>query len=359
MANFITCDREELIFALDHTPTSRNILLLGPHGVGKSQIVTSYYEKKGSTVVPLFLGQMSDPGDITGLPYKRKVVLADGTETERMDFLPPYWWDDTKPFCLFLDEINRARPEILNVVMDLTLNKTIAGRKLPEGSVIVAAGNIGDGYTISDLDKALLDRFVPFVFKPTPEEWCDWAGSSGYDSRVVEFILQNPKFLDEAEDAEEMEVTPSRRSWVGVCEALATMNEVGPRELKYLAGYVGPAAIGKFGEFLRTKVNIDVKELLEKGIAKYKDVLKKMDTQEIVSVNEKIAFSLKTTDATDEIAKNFYDYMVELKELKQDEALGHIMLYFKKDKDVKKFLKNPKSPIFKFVVDFISQTGLE
>ena len=41
-------------------------------------------------VVPFFLGQMSDPGDLIGLLRRND---TDGNDaTGRSEFLPPYWW---------------------------------------------------------------------------------------------------------------------------------------------------------------------------------------------------------------------------------------------------------------------------
>lgn len=38
--------------------------------------------------------------------------------------MPPYWFPvDGKPIVLFLDELNRARPEVLQTIMDLALNR--------------------------------------------------------------------------------------------------------------------------------------------------------------------------------------------------------------------------------------------
>ena len=110
MAN-ISVNITELKALLDATPASHNIMLVGGHGIGKSEILTEYYAAKGMPVVALFLGQMSDPGDIIGLPHKNE-------QTGKTEFMPPYWFPtDGKPVCLFLDELNRARPEILQTVM--------------------------------------------------------------------------------------------------------------------------------------------------------------------------------------------------------------------------------------------------
>ena len=59
----ININTQDLIKVLDLTPDSQNIMLVGKHGIGKSEILTEYFSKKGMKVTALFLGQMSDPGD--------------------------------------------------------------------------------------------------------------------------------------------------------------------------------------------------------------------------------------------------------------------------------------------------------
>ena len=67
---------------------------------------------------------------------------------------------------LFLDELNRARPEILQAVYDLALNRTLAGKRLPAGSIVIAAVNEGEEYQLTDLDPALVSRFNLYEFAP-------------------------------------------------------------------------------------------------------------------------------------------------------------------------------------------------
>ena len=91
----------ELLSLLDITPADQNVMLVGNHGIGKFEILTEYFSRKGMKVVPLFLGQMSDPGDLIGIPNRN-------TETGKTEFMPPYWFPlDGKPIVLFLDELNR------------------------------------------------------------------------------------------------------------------------------------------------------------------------------------------------------------------------------------------------------------
>lgn len=139
MAN-VNANVTELIKLLDIMSDEQNIMLVGNHGIGKSEILTEYFSAKGMPVIALFLGQMSDPGDLIGIPTKNEV-------TGKTDFMPPYWFPlDGKPIVLFLDELNRARPEVLQTIMDLALNRKLAGRRLPEGSRIISAVNEGNQY---------------------------------------------------------------------------------------------------------------------------------------------------------------------------------------------------------------------
>ena len=71
MAN-ITVNTTELQQLLDITPAHHNLMLVGRHGIGKSEILTDYYARKGMPVVALFLGQMSDPGDLIGIPNRNE-----------------------------------------------------------------------------------------------------------------------------------------------------------------------------------------------------------------------------------------------------------------------------------------------
>lgn len=84
----INIDVKDLLEILAMTPAEQNIMLAGGHDIGKSRILTDYFESRGMPVVTLFLGQISDPGDLIGLPSKNP-------NTGKTDFLPPFREDDT------------------------------------------------------------------------------------------------------------------------------------------------------------------------------------------------------------------------------------------------------------------------
>ena len=284
----ISVNITELKQLLEATPASHNIMLVGNHGIGKSEILSEYYGSLGMPVVALFLGQMSDPGDLIGLPCKDE-------KTGRTDFMPPYWFPvDGKPVVLFLDELNRARPEILQTVMDLALNRKLAGKLLPEGSRIISAVNAGDQYQLTDLDPALVSRFNIVNFKPTAEEWLLWARKSGLDPRVVGFIDENRMWLDKDPDQKEgadtgLDKNPDRRAWKRVSDVVADKAELKEIDSKIISSIVGPKAASAFIQNAATRKILSGREVLSGfGKAKVMDTIAEYGIHQLSVVNEGI-----------------------------------------------------------------------
>ena len=284
----ISVNITELKQLLEATPASHNIMLVGNHGIGKSEILSEYYGSLGIPVVALFLGQMSDPGDLIGLPCKDE-------KTGKTDFMPPYWFPtDGKPIVLFLDELNRARPEILQTVMDLALNRKLAGKLLPEGSRIISAVNAGDQYQLTDLDPALVSRFNIVNFKPTAEEWLLWARKSGLDPRVVGFIDENRMWLDKDPDQKEgadtgLDKNPDRRAWKRVSDVVADKAELKEIDSKIISSIVGPKAASAFIQNAATRKILSGREVLSGfGKAKVMDTIAEYGIHQLSVVNEGI-----------------------------------------------------------------------
>ena len=260
MAN-IKVNTTELIRLLDIVPAEQNIMLVGKHGIGKSEILTNYYSQKGMPVVALFLGQMSDPGDLIGIPTKNE-------KTGKTDFMPPYWFPlDGKPIVLFLDELNRARPEILQTIMDLALNRKLAGKRLPDGSRIISAVNAGNQYQLTDLDPALVSRFNIVNFCPTVQEWLLWAQENDLDRRIIDFIQENPIWLDKEPDAKEnadtgLDKTPDRRGWKRVSDVIKEVPDIGGVVTKVISSIVGVKAASEFLNNVSSKKIVSGKEVL-------------------------------------------------------------------------------------------------
>ena len=328
MAN-INITTTELLSLLDITPTEQNLMLVGNHGIGKSEILTEYFSGKGMKVVPLFLGQMSDPGDLIGIPNRNDT-------TGKTEFMPPYWFPlDGKPVVLFLDELNRARPEVLQTIMDLALNRTLAGRKLPDGSRIISAVNAGDQYQLTDLDPALVSRFNVVTFRPTVQEWLLWAEKVGVDARVRDFIRENPMWLDKNPDAKEgadtgLDKTPDRRGWKRVSDILKTAGDISPIVTKAIAAIVGPKAASAVVGSVSARKILSGREVLQ-NFEKHLPTLKGYELHQLSVVNDGIFRHLEVENlsgqAKENAKKNIDAYFTFLSKEKKEAAAHFANLY--------------------------------
>lgn len=335
----IMINTTELKEVLQLTPATQNIMLIGKHGIGKSEILTAHFKEQGMKVVTLFLGQMSDPGDIIGLPSRVETKDHQGHVTSQTDFTPPYWFPiDGQPIVLFLDELNRARPEILQTVMDLTLNRKLAGKALPEGSHVIAAVNDGEEYQLTDLDPALVSRFNIYEFKPTAEEWLNWAVSEKLDGRVINFIQNNPTWLDgdkddKKQDYNGLEKSADRRAWKKVSDIMLRVDTIKDIHKRIIAGIVGAGAAASFIRFAQQNDVITGKDLL----LKYEKTLKKVEKfqlHEFAILNESIFRFLQHAKMDDRekatAAKNLGQYIDWLRTKKKKEALANFTVTFEK-----------------------------
>ena len=328
MAN-INITTTELLSLLDITPADQNLMLVGNHGIGKSEILTDYFSGKGMKVVPLFLGQMSDPGDLIGIPNRNDT-------TGKTEFMPPYWFPlDGKPVVLFLDELNRARPEVLQTIMDLALNRTLAGRRLPDGSRIISAVNAGDQYQLTDLDPALVSRFNVVTFQPTAQEWLLWADRVGVDARVRDFIRENPMWLDKNPDAKEgadtgLDKTPDRRGWKRVSDILKATGDISPIVTKAIAAIVGPKAASALVGSVSARKILSGREVLQ-NFEKHLPTLKGYELHQLSVVNDGIFRHLEVENlsgqARENAKRNIDAYFTFLSKEKKEAAAHFANLY--------------------------------
>lgn len=324
----IRLDALELQTILKLTPAEQNIMVVGKHGIGKSELIREFYSEIGLAVECFFLGQMSDPGDLIGLMHKDEI-------SGRSVFLPPYWWPQgEQPVVLFLDELNRARPEILQAVYDLALNRRLAGKSLPAGSRVVAAINHGDEYQLTELDPALVSRFNLYEFTPTVEDWLLWAQTRGLDSRILDFIQTQPFHLDGARTRDDLvgfsdlNKTPDRRAWVRVAQFIRPLEALESLHVKAIAGMVGIQAAMALQQYLGTTGQISPEQLLLHW-REHQARVKKLALHELIQLNERVLLWLHglpqslPADDSKTILRNLLAYLKLLKSARHNEALAH------------------------------------
>ena len=218
--------------------------------------------------------------------------------------------------------------------MDLTLNRKLAGKALPEGSHVISAVNDGDEYQLTDLDPALVSRFNIYEFKPTVEEWLNWAVSQKLDERVINFIQDNPTWLDgDTKEYRGLEKSADRRAWKHVSDVMLKVDDIKDIHKRIIAGIVGAGAAAAFIQSAQQRHAITGKDLLLKYDKTMKTV-EKYQLHEYAILNESVFRFLENTKINERekkvVAKNLGQYIDYLRKMKKKEALANFTSIFEK-----------------------------
>ena len=78
---------------------------------------------------------------------------------------------------LFIDEINCVSETLAPAMLALLQNKTFGSHKIPEGWILVAAGNLPEyNKSVREFDIVTLDRVRKLTIEPDCDIWLKYAG---------------------------------------------------------------------------------------------------------------------------------------------------------------------------------------
>ena len=216
-----------------HTP----VMIWGPPGVGKSQMIAQIAERHDVPLIDIRLSQM-EPSDLRGIPFRNG---------DRVEWAVPAILPDAKKHgaqgILFLDEITSAPPSVSAAAYQLILDRRLGEYQIPDGWVIFAAGNRqGDRGVTYTMPAPLANRFSHFDFEVHLDDWVAWAYANGIDDRIIAFVRFRPELLFEFDPAHNPVAFPSPRSWEFAHRALQKFEHNNDVRLGSLQACVGPAA---------------------------------------------------------------------------------------------------------------------
>lgn len=202
-------------FLLNVAPV-RPVFVWGPPGIGKSSVIDQFSKELGMECVPL-LGSQLAAEDLIGIPQIQGDVSR---------FVPPSLIVRNKEFCLFIDELNIASPEVQKAFYSLILEQRVGEYRLPKGSIVIGAGNrSADSALVRQMPSALVNRMVHVHLKVDTRIWLDWAKNEGLHSLVVDYISTRPSHL--ATEIAPTDETPfsTPRAWHFVSDALKSLGD--------------------------------------------------------------------------------------------------------------------------------------
>lgn len=256
--------QNELLDVLLNVATIRPVFIWGPPGIGKSALVEKFASEVGLPCVSL-LGSQLAPEDIIGIPQIRG---------ETSEFLPPKMIARKEPYVLFLDELNACSQEVQKAFYSLIHERRIGEYHLPQGSIVIGAGNRAqDGAIVKTMSSALINRMFHVQLKANPQQWISWAYENNLHPWVIDYIAQRPDHLfSEPPKTEEPYSTP--RSWHMLSDALKTYyagaKEIAEEVLRILTfGCISSSHGGMFIAYTKQLGNKHLLTDIIKGNAKW------------------------------------------------------------------------------------------
>jgi len=349
------------------------IILRGRHGIGKSEIVYQLEKQLEYTggVVERRASQMTE-GDLIGLPS-----LSGGSTI----WNPPDWFKLAceQPVLLFLDEIDRATPEVRQGIFELTDSRKINGHILHKDTVIVAAVNGGEHgaeYQVGEMDPAELDRYTVFDVEPTVEDWLGW--SKGKVADVVwDFINNNRNHLEHNESFEPNKVYPSRRSWVRLDKTLQMASLLqekmdDPAIFVLSQSFIGFEAAVKFKDFVANwDRQVSLSDIVDDGrfdlvagfsINEHGAIIEKMEHEELfkktLTDNQRRNVAEYMSIVPGELAmKLFTNFTNEIVNLQDEDKIQEIVKFMEHSLEIREECRG--SLVKDYLVELIAGTVKE
>jgi AAA domain (dynein-related subfamily) len=225
------------------------VMFWGAPGIGKSDVVRQIAEATGRNVID-FRTNLREPVDMRGIP-----VPCEATGTTKWftpDELPQVERDGERGI-LFLDEINTCSPQMMAVCFGLVLDRKVGEYTLPDGWVIMAAGNrVADRAAAQRMPTALSNRFAHHTIEPDVEAWANWANRNGIAPELVAFIRLRRELLHVMPKNGE-NTFPTPRSWAQCSDY---MNAPKHLRLELFASHVGDAYAAELDGFIELYRNM-------------------------------------------------------------------------------------------------------
>jgi hypothetical protein len=231
----------------------------GASGIGKSEIIAKVAEKLDYNLIDVRVSLL-DPVDLRGVPSVENGV----TKWNPPVFLPQ---ENDKQSILFLDELPHGSPSVQNALFQLIRDRQIGEYKLPDSTIILAAGNrVSDRVGANKINGALANRFVHLSLEADVNDWVSWGQSEGnIDPNVIAFIRYRPELLFDFNKDSVAWASP--RSWESVSDIVKADSNgmvVNSQDQSLIGGTVGESVAVEFCAFMGMVNSLpDVSEIIK------------------------------------------------------------------------------------------------
>ena len=215
----------------------RPVLLMGPPGIGKTQIMEQIAAETGVGLVAYTITHHTRQSAV-GLPFIEKRTY-DGaefsvTEYTMSEILASVYQlmerTGIKEGILFLDEINCVSETLSPMMLQFLQCKTFGNQRLPEGWLIVAAGNPPEyNKSVRDFDMVTLDRVKRIDVEENFAVWKEYALRKGVHGAVVSYLDIKKDHFYRVETTVDGLQFATARGWEDLSELIFAYEKLGLR----------------------------------------------------------------------------------------------------------------------------------
>ncbi len=222
----------------------RPVLLMGPPGIGKTQIMEQVAAETGVGLVAYTITHHTRQSAV-GLPFivKRNYGGEEVSVTEytMSEILASVYRlmerTGLKEGILFLDEINCVSETLAPMMLQFLQCKTFGNRKLPEGWLIAAAGNPPEyNRSVRDFDVVTLDRVKRIDVAEDFYVWKEYALRKGLHRAVVSYLdIKKDNFYRIETTVDGLQFATAR-GWEDLSELITVYEKLGIKVNREVVG---------------------------------------------------------------------------------------------------------------------------
>ena len=213
----------------------RPILLMGPPGIGKTQIMEQAARECGVALVAYTITHHTRQSAV-GLPFIRQkhyggkdVSVTEYTMSEIIaSIYEKMEATGLAEGILFIDEINCVSETLAPTMLQFLQCKTFGNQAVPAGWIIVAAGNPPEyNKSVRDFDIVTLDRVRRMDIEPDLPAWREYAREVGVHGAILSYLELHPQnFYQINADVEGTQFVTAR-GWEDLSNLLDTYEALG------------------------------------------------------------------------------------------------------------------------------------
>ena len=255
----------------------RPILLMGAPGIGKTQIMEQIARECKVGLVSYTITHHTRQSAV-GLPFIKEKTFGQETfsvtEYTMSEIIASVYekMEKTglKEGILFIDEINCVSETLAPMMLQFLQGKTFGNQKVPEGWVIVTAGNPPEyNKSVREFDVVTLDRIKRIDVQPDFEVWKEYAYEQGIHPAVISYLELRRKNFYRMENTVDGRIFATARGWEDLSRLIQVYETLGKevdREVVYQ--YIQHPMIAKdFAAYLalynKYKTDYAVEDLLQ------------------------------------------------------------------------------------------------